>query len=158
MYLPNPIYHQLAFGGILLTCIARNVVLIRRLPKQGVEQAITAAVPVAGVDGSRKGDTASPAATTTAAAPAKSSKTRTLRRNARAKISLTLLQGILTFIAGFAAWNVDNVFCDQLRYGREVMARYGIGALGFLLQGEWQGRICFVPFRSVPKGDANANA
>jgi hypothetical protein len=88
----------------------------------------------------------------------KSSKTRTIRRNARAKISLTLLQGILTFIAGFAAWNVDNVFCDQLRYGREVMARYGIGALGFLLQGEWQGRICFVPFRFVPKGDANANA
>lgn len=31
IYLPNPIYHQLAFGCILLFCITRNVLFVRRL-------------------------------------------------------------------------------------------------------------------------------
>jgi len=32
LYMPNPIYHEVAFGFILLTTTARNVLLIRRLP------------------------------------------------------------------------------------------------------------------------------
>ncbi|KAK1923357.1 ceramidase [Papiliotrema laurentii] len=32
LYLPNPIYHQVAFAAILLTSVARNFVLLRRLP------------------------------------------------------------------------------------------------------------------------------
>jgi len=32
IYLPNPIYHQLAFAVIMLSGIGRNVILIRRLP------------------------------------------------------------------------------------------------------------------------------
>ena len=32
MYLPNPVYHQVAFAGILLTSVGRNFVLIQKFP------------------------------------------------------------------------------------------------------------------------------
>ncbi|GFZ45335.1 hypothetical protein JCM24511_03061 [Saitozyma sp. JCM 24511] len=85
--LPNPIYHQVAFAFILLSCILRNVFLLRGLPPR-------------------------------AAHPARSMITR------------YMIMGILTFAAGFAIWNVDNIFCEHLR-----RARVPLGPWGFLLQG-----------------------
>jgi hypothetical protein len=135
LYLPNPIYHQIAFAGIMLTCVGRNVVLIRRLPTQ---QEVGATV-TRSVEGEKQVTPAKrnlkEASTGTTVGDDRKRAPLPQKRNARSKISRTLLQGIITFAAGFAVWNVDNVFCDQLRYGREVMQRYGVGALGFLLQG-----------------------
>jgi hypothetical protein len=45
-------------------------------------------------------------------------------------VTRTLLNGILTFIAAFAIWNVDNICCDSLRRAREALS-----PLGFLLEG-----------------------
>ena len=49
----------------------------------------------------------------------------------KALISRTLGWGLAIFAGGFAMWNVDNVFCTQLRRAREMM-----GVWGFLLEGE----------------------
>lgn len=32
MYMPNPIYHQIAFAAILFSCVGRNIILWTRLP------------------------------------------------------------------------------------------------------------------------------
>lgn len=140
--MPNPIYHQLAFGGIMLTCVSRNIVLIRRLPKQPQSQSQPqSTVPIANTVGSAKQGQDQQGVEGVKGKGKDGKAIIGVKRNARSKISLTLLQGVLTFIAGFAIWNVDNVFCDQLRYGRAVMAEYGVGGLGFILQGEYPVRM-----------------
>jgi len=85
IYLPNPIIHQVAFAAILLGSIARNVVLIRRLPPDHPK---------------------------------------------RKKISRTMGMGVFVFAAGFGIWNIDNIFCLQLRQARSFL-----GIWGFLLEG-----------------------
>ncbi|WVQ80582.1 hypothetical protein IAT38_002687 [Cryptococcus sp. DSM 104549] len=48
----------------------------------------------------------------------------------KAAIGKTMGWGVFTFAAGFGIWNVDNIFCDQLRRVREL-----VGPLGFLVEG-----------------------
>ena len=86
IYLPNPIYHQLAFAFILLSSTARLLLLIQRLPPN---------------------------------------------HPSRRKVIKTMLSGIFTFAGGFAIWNIDNIFCEQLRAIREVIG----DDLGMLIQG-----------------------
>jgi hypothetical protein len=42
-----------------------------------------------------------------------------------------LLTGIAVFAGGFAIWNIDNIFCDQLRQIRDFLGLY----LGMIVQG-----------------------
>ena len=86
LYLPNPIYHQIAFAFILISAVVRNIFLIQRVP-QGH--------PII------------------------------------AHVTRTMAWGVLTFAGGFTIWNIDNIFCTQLRAVRE-----SIGWMGFLLEGE----------------------
>lgn len=51
---------------------------------------------------------------------------------ARGEIKRLLYIGATIFLSGFALWNVDNIFCNQLRVGRQAM-----GPLGFLLECEF---------------------
>ncbi|CAD6574703.1 MAG: hypothetical protein TREMPRED_001205 [Tremellales sp. Tagirdzhanova-0007] len=85
LYLPNPIYHQIAFAFILISAVVRNIFLIQRVP-QGH--------PII------------------------------------AHVTRTMAWGVLTFAGGFTIWNIDNIFCTQLRAVRE-----SIGWMGFLLEG-----------------------
>ena len=70
MYLPNPIYHQIAFALILLSAVSRNVILLRRIPSD---------------------------------------------HPARKRIGRTLLKGSVIFAVGFGIWNMDNIWCHQIR-------------------------------------------
>lgn len=85
LYLPNPIYHEVAFAFILLTSVGRLVYLIHRIPA---------------------------------------------KHPGRQKITRTMLWGIVTFAGAFVLWNIDNIYCEQLRQGREYL-----GPFGFLLEG-----------------------
>ena len=46
-------------------------------------------------------------------------------------VTRTMAKGVLTFAGGFAVWNIDNIFCTQLRAVRE-----SIGWIGLLLEGK----------------------
>jgi hypothetical protein len=50
----------------------------------------------------------------------------------RGEIKRLLYIGATVFLSGFAIWNVDNIFCNQLRVWRQAM-----GPLGFLLECEF---------------------
>jgi hypothetical protein len=84
-YLPNPIYHQIAFATILLSSVGRLFYLTHCLP-------------------------------------ASSSKHRLIN---------TFLKGIAIFAGGFGIWNIDNIFCDQLRTIRDFLGP----VLGMVVQG-----------------------
>ncbi|RXK41635.1 dihydroceramidase [Tremella mesenterica] len=84
IYLPNPIYHEIAFASILFTTLFRSVSLIRRLPSD---------------------------------------------HHTRPFVTRTMLVGSAVFALGFGVWNVDNIFCVQLRKIRGYM-----GVYGFLLE------------------------
>jgi hypothetical protein len=86
IYLPNPIYHELAFASILLSSTARLLYLLHRLPAT---------------------------------------------HTSKSKIIKTLLTGIGFFAGGFVVWNIDNIFCDQLKAIRGVVGPH----LGMLVQG-----------------------
>lgn len=42
-----------------------------------------------------------------------------------------MITGIITFAGGFAIWNIDNIFCEQLRAIRDVLG----DPLGMVIQG-----------------------
>lgn len=48
----------------------------------------------------------------------------------RQRITQVASKGLLAFIAGFAIWNIDNVFCSMLTRWRDA-----VGFWGFLLEG-----------------------
>jgi hypothetical protein len=84
-YLPNPIYHQIAFAAILISSVGRLLYLTHCLP-------------------------------------ASSSKHKLIN---------TFLKGIAIFAGGFGIWNIDNIFCDQLRTIRDFLGP----VLGMVVQG-----------------------
>ena len=84
-YLPNPIYHQIAFAFILLSSTGRLLFLTHKLPASSQKH----------------------------------------------KLINTFLAGIATFAGGFAIWNIDNIFCDQLRTIRDFLGPI----LGMVAQG-----------------------
>ncbi|KAL7423204.1 alkaline ceramidase ydc1 [Cryptotrichosporon argae] len=88
--LPNPVYHQIAFAGLMTFTVFRSIYLLRSLPAGHA---------------------------------------------LRTAVSRTLLRGVATFVAGFAVWNVDNLFCEQLRAARRCLGGVGVGALGHFLEG-----------------------
>ncbi|KAK8858479.1 hypothetical protein IAR55_002706 [Kwoniella newhampshirensis] len=94
-YLPNPVYHQVAFAIIILSTTFRTVYLIYKFPSSS---------PLRGMMGR------------------------------------TMAFGVATFVLGFAIWNVDNIFCDQLRKIREI-----VGFWGFLVEGHayWHLMTCY---------------
>jgi hypothetical protein len=84
-YLPNPIYHQIAFAAILISSVGRLLYLTHCLP-------------------------------------ASSSKHKLIN---------TFLKGIAIFAGGFGIWNIDNIFCHQLRTIRDFLGP----VLGMVVQG-----------------------
>lgn len=46
-----------------------------------------------------------------------------------------LFTGTATFLAGFFIWNMDNVFCQQLRDGRNYLRAHHLSFLAHFLQG-----------------------
>ncbi|WWD18366.1 hypothetical protein CI109_102816 [Kwoniella shandongensis] len=95
VYLPNPVYHQVAFGIIIISTTIRTAYLIYHFPRSS---------PLRGMMGRTMG------------------------------------WGVATFIVGFAIWNVDNIFCIQLRKIREI-----VGFWGFLVEGHayWHLMTCY---------------
>ena len=87
LYMPNPIYHQIAFAAILLGTTGRNVVLFSKMPP--------------GHPG-------------------------------LAAVKKTLIWGVVVFASSFGIWNIDNIFCNELRQIRQFL-----GPLGFLLECKW---------------------
>ncbi|WVW84530.1 hypothetical protein I302_106564 [Kwoniella bestiolae CBS 10118] len=85
IYLPNPVYHQIAFAIILISTTARTAYLAFMLP---------------------------------------------LNHPSKVKIGKTMAWGVVTFAVGFGIWNIDNIFCKQLRVIRDA-----IGPLGVLVEG-----------------------
>nr|XP_018262511.1 dihydroceramidase [Kwoniella dejecticola CBS 10117]OBR84669.1 dihydroceramidase [Kwoniella dejecticola CBS 10117] len=81
IYLPNPVYHQIAFAIILITTTARTAYLAFKLPPN---------------------------------------------HPSKVKIGKTMAWGVVTFAVGFAIWNVDNLFCPQLRMIREHVGPLGV--------------------------------
>ncbi|WWC95973.1 hypothetical protein V866_002840 [Kwoniella sp. B9012] len=85
IYLPNPVYHQIAFALILITTTTRTAYLAFKLPPN---------------------------------------------HPSKVKIGKTMAWGVVTFAVGFGIWNIDNIFCNQLRVIRDA-----IGPLGVLVEG-----------------------
>lgn len=81
IYLPNPVYHQIAFACILLTSTIRTILLIYNLPEDNPHKMM---------------------------------------------IAKTMVIGIATFAAGFAIWNIDNIFCPELKRIREYLGPLGV--------------------------------
>ncbi|WWC88800.1 uncharacterized protein L201_003713 [Kwoniella dendrophila CBS 6074] len=85
IYLPNPVYHQIAFAIILITTTTRTAYLAFKLPPN---------------------------------------------HPSKVKIGKTMAWGVVTFAVGFGIWNIDNLFCAQLRQIRDM-----VGPLGIFVEG-----------------------
>lgn len=53
----------------------------------------------------------------------------------RKKLNRTLWSGIGIFALGFAIWNADNYFCENLRATRAWLQDRGLGGLGHFTEG-----------------------
>lgn len=53
----------------------------------------------------------------------------------RSKLARTLGFGMGVFALGFAIWNADNYFCENLRATRAYLQERGLGALGHFTEG-----------------------
>jgi dihydroceramidase len=56
---------------------------------------------------------------------------------ARRIITKLFFTGLAIFVSGFLIWNVDNIFCTELRKMKEVLLSYGgvVGKIAWLLEG-----------------------
>lgn len=45
---------------------------------------------------------------------------------ARRTIGIMMAWGIVTFATGFGIWNIDNIFCGQLRAIRSMIGPFGV--------------------------------
>jgi dihydroceramidase len=56
---------------------------------------------------------------------------------ARRIITRLFFTGLAIFVSGFLIWNVDNIFCTELRKMKEVLLSYGgvVGKVAWLLEG-----------------------
>lgn len=120
-YMPNPVYHQVAFAAILLTTVGRFCILIRRLPDPASStQSISQSQPQTSEISAASGDGAGAHADVkneelVSGAGAQTQTQSQAAPNPKAITITTLLRGVIIFALGFVIWNIDNLFCDHLQ-------------------------------------------